>query len=149
MYAASLFQVADTYAEMKLIVDETIKKMGLSVCADTRNARLSGGQQRRLSIGVALLKRPTLLFLDEPTSSLDSASAAAIMQEIVRVAKDERLIIMCSIHQPSSKVYQGFDQLMILSRGREAYSGDLIDAPPYFESIGAPVPAQMNPAGEP
>ncbi|CAB9505534.1 Putative white-brown complex homolog protein 30 [Seminavis robusta] len=144
-YAAELYQVADR-SNIPAVVEETIQKMGLAVCADTRCARLSGGQARRLSIGMALLKQPTVLFLDEPTSGLDAAAADNIMQEIVRVAKDERLIIMCSIHQPSSKVYQGFDQLMILSRGREAYSGDLIDAPPYFESIGAPVPSQMNPA---
>lgn len=68
------------------------------------------------------------------------------MKEIVRVAKEERLIICCSIHQPSTKVYNGFDQLMILSRGREAFRGDLKDAPHYFESIGCPVPDQMNPA---
>ena len=89
-----------------------------------------------------------MLFLDEPTSGLDAAAADNIMQEIVRVAKEERLIIMCSIHQPSTKVYNGFDKLMILSRGREAFSGDLSDAPTYFESIGSAVPDQMNPAGK-
>jgi ABC-type multidrug transport system ATPase subunit len=89
-----------------------------------------------------------LLFLDEPTSGLDAAAADNIMREIVRVAKEEKLIILCSIHQPSTKVYNGFDKLMILSRGREAFSGDLKDAPTYFDSIGAPVPPQMNPAGK-
>jgi ABC-type multidrug transport system ATPase subunit len=56
--------------DLDVIVDEIINKMGLVSCADTRNDRLSGGQRRRLSIGVALLKQPTLLFLDEPTSGL-------------------------------------------------------------------------------
>lgn len=78
---------------------------------------------------------------------LDAAAAEKIMQEVVRVAKEERLIAVCTIHQPSTKVYNGFDQLMILSRGREAFSGDLKVAPAYFESIGCPVPDQMNPAG--
>lgn len=54
--------------EKNQVVEEIIDKMGLRICADTRNARLSGGQARRLSIGIALLKQPTLLFLDEPTS---------------------------------------------------------------------------------
>jgi ABC-type multidrug transport system ATPase subunit len=86
--------------------------MGLTVCGDTRNARLSGGQMRRLSLGIALLKQPTMLFLDEPTTGLDSAAAENIMQEIVRVAKEEKLIVLCSIHQPSTKVYNGFDQVV-------------------------------------
>jgi ABC-type multidrug transport system ATPase subunit len=56
--------------DLSAIVDEIINKMGLVSCADTKNDKLSGGQRRRLSIGIALLKQPTLLFLDEPTSGL-------------------------------------------------------------------------------
>lgn len=144
-YAAELYHVAAP-SDIPQRVDDIIEKMGLNVCSETKCARLSGGQQRRLSIGMALLKQPKVLILDEPTSGLDAASAENIMLEIVRVAKAEKLIIMCSIHQPSSKVYNGFDQLMILSRGREAFSGDLKAAPGYFESIGCPVPSKMNPA---
>jgi len=107
MYAAELFDVADS-EQVEFVVEEIIDKMGLRICADTRNARLSGGQARRLSIGIALLKRPTLLFMDEPTTGLDSAAAENIMQEIVRCAKDERLIIICSIHQV------GFAPLVLL-----------------------------------
>lgn len=144
-YAAELYDVA-TKKDLEPMIEEIIKKMGLVSCADTRNAELSGGQRRRLSIGIALLKQPTLLFLDEPTTGLDAASASNIMQEIVRVAKDERLIIMCTIHQPSTKVYNGFDELMIMSRGRTAYAGDVNDSVEYFRSIGYPVPPATNPA---
>lgn len=58
LYAAELYDVADK-ADMPIVVNEIITKMGLDVCADTRNARLSGGQARRLSIAIALLKQPT------------------------------------------------------------------------------------------
>lgn len=102
-YCAELYDVADP-ADLDAVVQEIIVKMGLESCADTRNSSLSGGQRRRLSIGIALLKQPTLLFLDEPTSGLDAAAASNIMQEIVRVAKEERLVILCTIHQPSTKV---------------------------------------------
>jgi ABC-type multidrug transport system ATPase subunit len=145
-YAAELYDVAAP-ADIDGVVDEIIAKMGLAICRDTRNARLSGGQRRRLSLGVALLKQPTLLFLDEPTTGLDAAAAENIMQEIVNVAKNERLIILCTIHQPSTKVYNGFDEVMILSKGREAYSGPVNEAIPYFDSIGYPLPVQTNPAG--
>lgn len=144
-YAAELYNVAAA-EDIDAVVDEIISKMGLTICRDTRNARLSGGQARRLSLGIALLKQPTLLFLDEPTSGLDAAAAENIMQEIVRVAKDERLITICTIHQPSTKIYNAFDQVMILSKGREAYTGDVKEAVTYFEDIGFPLPVQMNPA---
>ena len=85
------------------------------------------------------------LFTDEPTSGLDAAAAEKIMQEIVSVARSENLIVMCTIHQPSTKVYNGFDQVMILSKGREAFTGDVKDAAPYFDSIGYPLPVQTNP----
>ena len=62
-FAAELFEVADKKADISQIVDGIIHKMGLDICADTRCARLSGGQARRLSIAVALLKQPTVLFL--------------------------------------------------------------------------------------
>ena len=87
-----------------------------------------------------------LFYGSEPTSGLDAAAASSIMQEIVRVAKEERIIVVCTIHQPSTKVYNGFDQLMIMSRGRQAYSGDVKDAVPYFDGIGYPCPPAMNPA---
>jgi len=145
-YTAELYEVADNKNDIATIVSDIISKMGLDSCADTRCARLSGGQRRRLSLAVALLKQPTLLFLDEPTSGLDAAAASNIMQEIIRVAKEEHLIIVCTIHQPSTKVYNGFDEVMILSKGREAFAGNVKDATPYFEKIGYPLPVATNPA---
>jgi ABC-type multidrug transport system ATPase subunit len=146
MYAAELYEIAGSKADLNAVVDQIIVKMGLTTSANTKNGKLSGGQRRRLSIGIALLKQPTLLFLDEPTSGLDAAAAANIMQEIVRVAKEERIIIVCTIHQPSTKVYNGFDQLMIMSRGREAFAGDVKDIIPYFDSVGYSCPPATNPA---
>jgi ABC-type multidrug transport system ATPase subunit len=78
----------------------------------------------------------------------DAAASENIMKEIIRVAKDERMIILCTIHQPSTKVYNGFDQVMILSQGREAYTGPVSEATSYFEEIGYPLPVQTNPAGK-
>lgn len=131
---------------VEMAVDHIIQKMGLESCADTRCARLSGGQQRRLSLAMALLKQPAVLFLDEPTSGLDAASATAIMHEITRVARQERLVILCTIHQPSTKVYNDFDQVMILSKGRIAYVGEAHAASMYFDSIGHTLPPNTNPA---
>ena len=62
LYAAQLYDTPTDQVETR--VDDTIRKMGLETCAETRNASLSGGQRRRLSIGLALLKQPTVLFLE-------------------------------------------------------------------------------------
>jgi len=145
-YAAELYAVAYTKSEIDDAVVYMIKKMGLQRCADTRAGSLSGGQKRRLSLAVALLKNPTVLFLDEPTSGLDAAASSNIMKEIARVAREESVIIVCTIHQPSTKVFNGFDQLMILSKGREAFTGNIKGAACHFESIGYPVPEATNPA---
>lgn len=110
VYAAELYNVTTGNDDTRLLVEDVMRKTGLESAADTKCVLLSGGQQRRLSLAVALLKQPAVLFLDEPTSGLDAASATAIMGEITRVAKEERLVILCTIHQPSTKVYNGFDQ---------------------------------------
>lgn len=144
-FAAQLYKVASPN-ELTAVIDGVLSSMGLDSCADVRCAGLSGGQKRRLSIAIALLKQPAVLFLDEPTSGLDSASSTAVAAEMQRVARDEGVIVVCTIHQPSTVVYSGFDQVMILSRGREAFTGRLPDAVPYFDSIGYPLPAATNPS---
>jgi ABC-type multidrug transport system ATPase subunit len=145
-YAAELYDLVGDKESAEVLVQDLIQKTGLLRCSDLKVESLSGGQQRRLSIAVALLKKPAVLFLDEPTSGLDAASAQHIMREITRVAKEERLIIICTIHQPSTKVYNGFDQLMIMSKGRQAFVGNATAAAAYFDSIGYALPPATNPA---
>ena len=77
---------------------------------------------------------------------MDAASSQQIMQEIVRIAKEENLVTLCTIHQPSSKVYSNFDQAMIMSQGRIAYLGDVDDSVQHFADIGYPMPEETNPA---
>eukprot|EP00522_Entomoneis_paludosa_P008044 CAMPEP_0172450260 /NCGR_PEP_ID=MMETSP1065-20121228/8680_1 /TAXON_ID=265537 /ORGANISM="Amphiprora paludosa, Strain CCMP125" /LENGTH=636 /DNA_ID=CAMNT_0013202039 /DNA_START=29 /DNA_END=1939 /DNA_ORIENTATION=+ len=144
-YATQLYGVVAKEQEDAL-VDEIIEKLGLQICADTMAARMSGGQRRRLSVGIALVKQPRVMFLDEPTTGLDAASALKMMQGMIRVAKDEGLVTICTIHQPSSKVYDSFDQTMVMSQGRVAYVGDVKEAVPYFADIGYPMPDDTNPA---
>ncbi|CAL5438622.1 unnamed protein product [Camellia sinensis] len=115
-------------AEKKERAENTIREMGLQDSMNTRiegwgNKGLSGGQKRRVSICIEILIRPKLLFLDEPTSGLDSAASCYVMSRIVKLAKQDRMTLIASIHQPSSEVFGLFHNLCLLSLGQTIYFG--------------------------
>lgn len=125
--------------------------MGLDSCADTLVGNafqhgLSGGQKRRLSVAVALMKRLEIIFLDEPTSGLDAAAAAGIIEFLVDLTRTEKLITVFTVHQPSSQIFNSFDRVILLSRGRIAYVGEASNVSEYFARIGRILPKQTNPA---
>ncbi|MCO5548670.1 hypothetical protein L7F22_002129 [Adiantum nelumboides] len=118
--------------EKEAIVESVIREMGLMECANTKVGNwhlrgISGGEKRRVSIAIEILMRPRLLFLDEPTSGLDSASSFFVVQTIRTLARDGRTVI-ASIHQPSSEVFELFDNLCLLSSGQTIYFGDAFEA---------------------
>ena len=150
-HATQLFAAAGADIEPGR-AEEIIDRLGLASCADTFVGHalvpggLSGGQKRRLSIGVALVKQPVAAFLDEPTSGLDAAASLHTMAFVRSLAKDEHLIVVATIHQPSTKVFLDFDNLLLLSEGRVAYSGAAVSAAAAFEGLGHVLPPLTNPA---
>ncbi|KAK2367323.1 ABC transporter G family member [Trifolium repens] len=137
-------------SDKRALVESTIVAMGLQDCADTVIGNwhlrgISGGEKRRVSIALEILMRPRLLFLDEPTSGLDSASAFFVTQTLRALARDGRTVI-ASIHQPSSEVFELFDQLYLLSGGKTVYFGQASDAYEFFAQAGFPCPALRNPS---
>ncbi|EFC47894.1 abc transporter family protein [Naegleria gruberi] len=132
-------------------VDTIIEELGLSKAADTKvgipgfTKGISGGERKRLCIGIELLTEPSVLFLDEPTTGLDSKTSYNVMKTISKLATHGRTVVL-TIHQPSSNIYEIFDKLLLLSRGRVAYFGNAKDAVPYFSDIGHPCPVGYNPA---
>jgi len=100
-------------ADRDAIVNDMINSLGLKKCENTMVGSelirgLSGGERKRVAIGVELVSNPTCLFLDEPTSGLDSFSALNVVH-ILKAISNTGCTIICSIHQPSSEVFNGFD----------------------------------------
>ncbi|KAK4492356.1 hypothetical protein RD792_003160 [Penstemon davidsonii] len=139
-----------TKDEINQTVENTILEMGLQDCADNLIGNwhlrgISGGEKKRLSIGLEIITQPTLLFLDEPTSGLDSASAFFVIQGLKNIASSGKTIIS-SIHQPSSEVFSLFDDLLLLSNGETIYIGEANKALKFFADAGFPCPSRRNPA---
>ena len=109
------------------LVDKLLKRLGLDQQANTIVGNqfiqgLSGGQIKRLSIGLALLKRPAVLLLDEPTSGLDAAASSAVIRYIKELAVAFKIIVITTIHQPSSLIYHSFERVLLLSQGNNHIS---------------------------
>ncbi|OJJ85347.1 putative ABC transporter [Aspergillus glaucus CBS 516.65] len=107
---------------------------------------ISGGQKRRVSVASQLMTCPKILFLDEPTSGLDSTASYEVISYVRELAKANNLIIIASIHQPSTSTFQLFDTLLLLSGGRTCYFGPIKQIEPYLAGIGYPLDMYTNPA---
>lgn len=138
-FAASLY--VPNPLERPDIVSRVISLLGLEAHANTKVGNafvrgLSGGQIRRVSIGFELIASPKLLFLDEPLSGLDSATAFKIMSELRHIVKNSGMLLIMSVHQPSELVFEMADTLLLLTEGRTCFYGAAKDASQYFRSLG-------------
>ncbi|KMQ43377.1 P-loop containing nucleoside triphosphate hydrolase [Trichophyton rubrum] len=107
---------------------------------------ISGGQKRRVSVAAQLITCPKIIFLDEPTSGLDSTASYEVMSFVKALARKNNLIVIASIHQPSTSMFESFDKLLILSAGKTCYFGPGKDMKAYLDKTGHPMPVQINPA---
>lgn len=127
----------DQIADM---VEKTIQQLGLS---EIRNLKvgspmqktISGGQRKRVNIGLELLREPTILFVDEPTSGLSSRDSENIMDLLKELSLRGKMIFVV-LHQPSSDIFKMFDTLLILDVGGfQIYFGNPIESVVYFRDI--------------
>ncbi|KAE9961533.1 hypothetical protein BLS_001839 [Venturia inaequalis] len=107
---------------------------------------ISGGQKRRVSVASQLITSPKILFMDEPTSGLDSAAAYEVISFVKQIAKKHNLLVIASIHQPSTATFDLFDNLLLLSQGRTTYNGPITSVQTHFAFLGHEMPLYTNPA---
>lgn len=132
-------------------VEQVIQELGLTKCADSligtpgRKKGISGGEMKRLSFASEVLTNPPLMFVDEATSGLDSFMAQNVVHTLKMMVSKGRTIL-CTIHQPSSEVYDMFDEVLLLAEGRVAFMGPTKEALGYFSRLGYNCPVNYNPA---
>ncbi|KAK5665662.1 hypothetical protein QVD99_007310 [Batrachochytrium dendrobatidis] len=138
-----------TRIERQQRVDEVLEELGLSHIQNSRVGNsmkrgISGGEKRRLSIGVELVTNPAVIYLDEPTSGLDSRSAVQVMSTLAALSHKSKRTVIFSIHQPRSDVFSMFDQILLLSKGSTVFFGRSEDAASFLDSRGLGCPSGYN-----
>lgn len=136
-YASRLCFGHYTDAEINELVDKTLISLGLFEIKHLKVGNplqkiISGGQRKRLNIGLELLREPMVMYVDEPTSGLSSRDSENIMDLLKELALRGKLIFVV-IHQPSSDIFKMFDKLIILDfGGYPIYYGNPVEAVVYF-----------------
>lgn len=132
-------------AAARACAEQQLKALGLLHVRSTYVIHLSGGERVRLGVGIEMLGDPAILFLDEPTSGLDSAAAMRLLTRLHALTASGKTIVV-SIHQPSYKMLQHFDDILLISAGQTAYIGPVDGCLRFFSECGFELPANTNPA---
>ena len=127
-------------AEIAEVVDKVLTEMDLYEIRDLKvgnplNKVISGGQRKRLNIALELIREPTILFADEPTSGLSSVDSEIVMNLFKEQTYRGKLVII-NIHQPGSEIYKMFDKVMFIDKGGyQIFYGNPTEAIVYFKSM--------------
>ena len=131
------------------LVHNVLHNLGLIETKDLKvgsplNKTISGGQRKRLNIALELIREPSVLFVDEPTSGLSSRDSENVMDLLRELALKGKLVFVV-IHQPSSDIYKMFDRVIILDTGGYLiYNGNPVEAISYFKKLDNQVNSEVS-----
>ncbi len=154
-FAAKLKTSSNNDHQVDAMVDQVLDDLSLTSIQHSligqsalgEGRGISGGERKRVSVAQELVTRPSLLFLDEPTSGLDSTSALELMTNLKNLAQKGGHSIVTVVHQPRTTIFGLMDDLLLLSKGEEVYSGPAAGAKNVLETcpmIGYTLPPQTN-----
>ncbi|KAG5340178.1 ABCG4 protein, partial [Acromyrmex heyeri] len=143
LYIAAQLKLNINQNAIHSVVNDIVKSLGLSYCLNTLANKLSGGERKRLSIGVEMITKPSILLLDEPTSGLDSVTSHQLINMLHNMAR-ANCTVVCVIHQPSSQMISLFDNIMVLNRGRCMYCGPKSEILNTYSIAGFTCPSFYN-----
>lgn len=127
-------------------LDTLIPIIGLSNKVHTLCKHLTSGELKRVSVSMGMIANPNVLFLDEPTTGLDSSAAYSIVKFLSNLSKATNVVIIMTIHQPAQPVFDMLQDLYLLEKGRLAYFGPMNTTEKYFLSYHHVCPSGINPA---
>lgn len=128
------------YTRLKSLV----RILGLHTKTNVLCSALTGGELKRVSVGMGMISNPSVLFLDEPTTGLDSAAAFSIVKHLVELAWSMNVAVIMTIHQPSEMVFDMLQDLLLLEGGRLTYTGPLPSTERYFKTLGYQCPKEAG-----
>ncbi|GAA5921109.1 hypothetical protein JCM3775_004094 [Rhodotorula graminis] len=150
-FAARLRLKHQSTASCHARAEEVIRMLGLGPCASNLVGGpllkgISGGEKRRVSLGVQLISGAAVLYADEPLTGLDAFTASSVMQMLSDLAAAGHTVVI-TVHQPRAEIWNAIDEVLLLAKGgRTVFSGPAKEALPFFSRAGLDSPANYNPA---
>jgi ATP-binding cassette subfamily G (WHITE) protein 2 len=150
-YAAELRMYATTKnsQERAQRIEEVLKLLEIphtrnTIIGNSRRKGVSGGERKRVSVAIEMLNRPDLLFMDGPTTGLDSTTAFTVCKVFKKMTEMGECTMVCTMEQPSPRVFRLFDNLILLKQGELFYIGHSMKTVKFLEVIGQPCPSDLN-----
>ena len=135
--------------EIQETIDSIMDELNLTSIRNSKpggkfDNTISGGQRKRINIALELMREPSILLIDEPTSGLSSSDS----MNIINLLREQTLkgkLVVANVHQPSSAIFKLFDQLIVLDKGGyPVYTGDPLEGLVYFKTIDQQVDAEKK-----